>query len=629
MTEFKDASLEYICLNLEDMISNRYYSRHFSHSLANSVRLLQDLDDDLLPELDAVCRENQLTYLPISRGRNTEEYLFEKYPELVSLIEEDKQRKIDSMKIRSRLGMVESRPMASDKTPISPSPKPKAAPAEAPSSPILQSKQSTSDLMFQMDDDVPLSPAGALKGKIPIRGLTPNDAGASRSDPDFPALGSSAIDPGSFRDRSSLEGRIEPAQDALLSESPSESRMRKASGALSPPDALFPAPWGSPATPGSKKDLKEIMAETSETQHPNRPSLASGARESSGTFTSKLSQKERKKLQQQQAQEMLAVRQKDKETPQNPWKAAAPSKTPAKPESPALGDGVESKNPQKPSMTLRQTVAGTPPPPRPNPGPTPAQTQRASSTQTPTKTAPGPPSKIPSPSANTPAPHQQQQQQLQPQPSIHSIRHIPRPEPPSSPPFGSNSQSKSLASIFMQQQTEKNEIREAATAKHNLHDIQQEQEFQEWWDKESKRVQGVVDPEPEEVEQGGVGRDGKGKTGRGGRGGKGPSSSSGSSGPRKRRGQGQGQGQGPGQDVSALTQQLSGPGSAQQKGRRESGSVRGGHGHAHAESGATPAGDNPVNRRGGSGRNPPSNANANANANARRGKGRDQRGRKP
>jgi hypothetical protein len=54
--------------------------------------------------------------------------------------------------------------------------------------------------------------------------------------------------------------------------------------------------------------------------------------------------------------------------------------------------------------------------------------------------------------------------------------------------MGPSSGQASLASILLQQQAEKDEIREAATAKHNLQDIQLEQEFQEWWDKESKRV---------------------------------------------------------------------------------------------------------------------------------------------
>lgn len=65
----------------------------------------------------------------------------------------------------------------------------------------------------------------------------------------------------------------------------------------------------------------------------------------------------------------------------------------------------------------------------------------------------------------------------------------------------------------MQQQSEKDEIREAASAKHNLQDIQAEQEFQQWWEQESKRVQGLVDEpdaEQDRARKGGAGRGGRG-----------------------------------------------------------------------------------------------------------------------
>jgi hypothetical protein len=93
----------------------------------------------------------------------------------------------------------------------------------------------------------------------------------------------------------------------------------------------------------------------------------------------------------------------------------------------------------------------------------------------------------------------------------------------------------------MQQQTEKDELREAATAKHNLQDIQLEQEFQEWWDKESRRVQGIPEPDSTTAGQ-------KDSEGRGGRGGRGRGSNN-----RKKRGKGSENSAGP----SGLTQQLS------------------------------------------------------------------------
>src|SRR5438046_10574850 len=66
-------------------------------------RLLDDLDEDLFPELDEMCRGNQLAYQPISRGRNADTYLVERYPELLPLVGQDRQRRIDSMRLKFHL----------------------------------------------------------------------------------------------------------------------------------------------------------------------------------------------------------------------------------------------------------------------------------------------------------------------------------------------------------------------------------------------------------------------------------------------------------------------------------------------------------------------------------------------
>lgn len=468
------------------------------------------------------------------------------------------------MKLRLRSNRVESyegrsRPVVNQKAPVSPSPKPKAGLTnELPSSPVLNAKHSTGDLMFQMDDDdASLPPATPMKGKAAIRGHKANDIEADPPDPNFPALGASLA----IRDRRFLGDRRASTQD-LLNGSPSGPGIatpRKRNEPLSPPapDVLPSAAWRSPPPSSSKQDLKEIMAETSQTQQAT-PTAISNARESSGNFASKLSQKERRKLQQQQAQEKLAAEQTLKEARQNPWQTPA-NKWPMK--------EIENLKPvypdQKPAMTLRQTVAGTPPT-KSKPEPTPSKPQShatPSDKQPPTKqpTA-GPSSVAQSTAPNTAA--------ASPQPPIQSIRHMPRPEP--YPSFqSSSSQSKSLASIFMQQQTEKNEIHEAATAKHNLQDIQLEQEFNEWWDKESKRVQGLADAESSATSH-------HERDGRGGRGGRGK-------GPRSQKRHKKAPGNAP--DVSALTQQLSGHNPQSQKNanghpRAPSGNHADSHSHA-------------------------------------------------
>lgn len=438
------------------------------------------------------------------------------------------------MKLRLRSGKVESyegrpRLTPSEKTPVSPSLKAKAGGVnELPSSPILNSKHSTSDLMFQMDDEASLTPATPTKGKAAARDLE-GERSASQPGNDFPALGSNLA----IRDRSFLGDRMPTIQDTRQEGHPSESPVAtpyKSSDTLSPPDALN-APWGSSTPANSRKDLKEIMAETSQTRQPGHAPTTYN-RDTSSNFASKLSQKERKKLQQQQAQEILAAEQQAKEASKNPWKTPAKKHQNKEPEGPSTGS-LETKTAQKPAMTLRQTVAGTPPL-KQKTGPTPSQTQsRVASSNlqtTPKQPTPGPSTAPPSTSPNTAAP---------PQPSVQSIRHIPRPEPQPTSFHSPSSQSQSLASIFMQQQTEKNEIHDAATAKHNLQDIQLEQEFQEWWDKESRRVQGQAatsTAHPDQEPKGGGRGRGKGQ----------------------QRSNRKGGGAGGGTSESALTQQLSG-----------------------------------------------------------------------
>lgn len=528
---------------------------------------MEDLDGDLLSELDVICHDNQMACFPISRGRNTDDYILEKYPELVALMERDKQRQIDSMKLQSRMDRIDThdtkqRQTSSEKRPTTP--RAKGPPAKdmsnVTSSPILKSKQSISDLMFQMDEEATLSPGDASKGKAAMRNPKPVDVTES------PILGSSVVEGDSFGERSYLDGQMLsslPDNNSPVAESPTESRAgRKRSVNINlstPPNTTSSsaAPWGSrsPMMP-AKKDLKNIMEEASETrvsnlslgmskssETPARKESTSGPGGTSnsngaGNFTPKLSQKERKRLQQQQAQERLATEQKAKEGPQNPWKLSSPSPAGSAPtttpESPPSGQDIQSHShshkaalPQRPAMTLRQTVAGSPKPGVPQshsisgnlPPPAPGTTQ---------------------PNTNLPPTPPSQQQPQQPLP-IHSVRHIPRPEPATSSSAGSLP----LAAILMQQQSEKDEIREAASAKHNLQEIQQEQEFQEWWDKESKRVQGLPDPDAEDNVNGDKDKSGSRNSGRGG------SSSSSSRrgnhhGNRRRGGSGGGDGRGSG-----------------------------------------------------------------------------------
>lgn len=511
---------------------------HTIHKILTIDRLLGDLDEQLLRSLDNVCRDNQLTAFPISRGRNSTEYVYEKYPELVSSIEADRRRLVDFIRLKSHTSKVDIHEGKSrafnEKTSASPSISKSKAGAEreriasVQDSPLLRSKQSTGDLMFQMDDEPLPAPLEPGKGKAVDRGPRPAES-EIRAWNDTPVIGSSLQD-ASFGSRSYLDDRMASPRDANPVGLQATTPDGKTNGSVSPPHV----PWSSTPISGSKKALKDIMNEASEDRVSNL-SLGMTARpENNSSFVPKLSQKERKKMQQQQMQEMATSQQKAKEVAQSPWKIPDPAPAVPTGNTPnASGQDVSSpsptpsKFPQRPGMTLRQTIAGAPPPK--NESPAKPAPPKAHSTSAATATQPrSRPSDIAAPSApsteKAPAP-----------PSIQSVRHIPRPEPYQKSFHSDSPSSTSLATILMQQQTEKDEIREAATAKHNLQDIQAEQAFQEWWDKESRRVQGL--PEPASESSQGQGQDSRQRGSRGGRGGSGRGNSK-SSGQHKRRGKG-------------------------------------------------------------------------------------------
>lgn len=257
------------------------------------------------------------------------------------------------------------------------------------------------------------------------------------------------------------------------------------------------AAWIGPARSSFKTDLKDIMNQASASRTSNL-TQAMTVRDSEPPKAGKMSQKERKKSQQQhiKSQENVLT---DKDvspasTPstssqsKSPWQSVQPTQRPGLKE--ALSSPLQSESARaslllpsvRPSartvMTMRQTVAGTPP------ATSKPEFKPARSVSSPSST----PSSKPLP------------------PQIQSIRHTPSPGT-SSLMIDAGS---SMADILAQQQFEKAAIKEAV-AKRSLQEIQQEQEFQQWWDSESRRVQEG------ESQPGSSGpRRGKGGRGRGG-----------------------------------------------------------------------------------------------------------------
>ncbi|PGH15017.1 hypothetical protein AJ79_02699 [Helicocarpus griseus UAMH5409] len=512
VTAFKQAALEYICLNLEAMLENR---------------LLDDLYDDLFFELDEVCRANQLTCQPISRGRNSEEFLVERYPEVVSLMEHDRQRRIDSMRLRSRLHEDELRegkfrtttmekgvamsPLARKTRP--PEPSSKEGEPIGEKSPLLKSKQSAGDLIFHMDDESLLSSDQTESGR-------PSGLGIAQME-----QAGSSFDYAGARERS-LHADPHAGEKALATTTAQADMSTVSTPLAKPQRGSTGVPWSSVGPSNTKAGLKDIMAEALGS-HQTAADSSTGSRRdipASKLTPSKLSQKERKKLQQQQARDLLAEQEAAKSKPASPWQIVNnkpnPSPAPLQAESQSPRNvSMPVRGPSKAPMTLRQTVAGAPSPQSSTPTPSQQkqQPQREHSTQssTPTKASPRPginQDYFPSPSASQSTSHPSRPQPYNVATPRNKLdqqqQHYSTPSPAAS--------HFSLAYILEQQQTEKDVIREAATAKHNLHDIQLEQEFQEWWDQESRRVREEAE-RAEAAAKGGHGaRRGRGGRGRGG-----------------------------------------------------------------------------------------------------------------
>jgi alpha-tubulin suppressor-like RCC1 family protein len=487
--EFKHVALEYIGLNLESMLEHR---------------LLEELDSDLLYELDETIQSNQLDFMPFARSSRAQDDLLEQYPDLLGQIEQAQKRRVDSMRLQTRFNNEdEDRPTSSNKLRVgsynagSSSPNVQQVrqssshqPQSPAASPSIRAREAEQDLPFEMDDENPVAGLGIGLKSPRIR---PREKFYAVS----PLLGPSAwmdargkpVSESIGTDTSSLAYSLRQAAQP----SPAQSRTLESQPAVRIEGFNLPAPaWKSAAPSSFKTDLRDVMSQASTSQ----TSILTQAMRGKGQDTmkaAKLSQKERKKLQQQQ-QERLRDKEKAPDTPrtfvsavQPLMPAASPWQKVEKPLKASLKDLAEPIPPPASSvfrpaprttMTMRQTVSGTSPLP---------SRQQPRSVSTP---------KVVTPSSK-------------PAPQIQSVRHIPAPTSSSLVDA-----SRSMAEILAQQDLEKRAVKEAVT-KRSLQEIQQEQEFQQWWDGEARRVQ-----EEELATNAATAARGRGKGGRG-RGGKG------------------------------------------------------------------------------------------------------------
>lgn len=503
ITAFKDAGLEYVALQAENFLENN---------------LLESLDEEVIEELDAVVRENQLAHYPFARSGRAELLLHEQHPELAQDIEEERQRRAKEMafkasqkeeerklssSLKGRFGSLE------DASSFSPSlEKPagmrRTSRNEPFESPDLRPKSIQADLIFNMDDDDdddqrPVdSPSIRPQRIFDIRKQSELDL--------FPSLSSS------YRDEK------QKTVDQSSWTSPQAGTM----GVDGRPAATTPGksgnPWAPAALPTHKLDLREIMGESS----PGQSALSAGlaaqkAKDATKHQQIKLSQKERKKQQQlqaEQASKMPRVKtpweKPSADATLSPWKTVpSASKPPVKD---AVAEPPSTAPPNPKLLVAAETSAKSISRRTQSP-----DTRHSGQSRTPTTAPPvRPPPK---------------QTATAPTPGTTSTFSVDDPSkritPHSRSYFKPAAKSESTLGLGMNDIIElerrKLEAVKEAAAKRSLMEIQQEQEFQEWWDEESRRTQEEearrMANQKEREDGKARGRRGRGAKARGGRGG--------------------------------------------------------------------------------------------------------------
>ncbi|KAK7991881.1 myosin [Apiospora saccharicola] len=487
VTEFKDKGLEYICLQMESMLENH---------------LLDNLDEELLLELDEVVRDNQLARCPFARSGRADLLLHERYPQLASDINEERQRRVREMaykvmskdeekkissSFKARIGSLD------DMSGVSLTPdrtrQKSRTPRNEPFSPNLRPKNSQADLMFDMDDDASSSPSSP-SSPCP----KPLDAGLRKELDQLSSLPESSwkVPKGKsiqWIDEAAASPPTPLALRPALSSSSSGANRRVTSGG---------APWAAAPLPTSKLGLQDIMNESKSTQSALSAELAAEKKEAAKLTPQKLSQKERKKFLQQQAEEAAREEAKAEQQRQTPWiqvedkKASSPWKSSQAPPNTSIKD-ILSNEAKASSLAV--------------PGAKPLVAAESSGKSTPRRTA-SPDTRFPgqnrsgsatprgSAARATSGSNLQAKsgpsQVMSPSPSSapeskplvpHSKSYIQRTPRQSESLIGLG-----LADIIDHERRQQESVKEAV-AKRSLQEIQEEQAFQEWWDQESRRTQ--------------------------------------------------------------------------------------------------------------------------------------------
>ncbi|KAI9765450.1 MAG: hypothetical protein M1840_007409 [Geoglossum simile] len=473
VTRFKDAVLEYLCLNLEAMLENH---------------LLDELDQDLQLELDQVVHE--------------------RYPELATMLDHERRAKADPFLAQSRAQGEENRHSNSLKAkpsgmdglsspPMSMSQKSCRKPpryVSAPSkSPVLKSKTSGTDLMFDMDEgDEFLRMKGGSKrdlqpGPPMLRGISSQDLGTQATDlpnriAGLDVKGEALYPQQQTPDRELSSQSLVPTATESDRARPPDSPLQRAT--QSP---TLTRRWGfNPPFP-AKLSMKEIMEQASASRTSNISAELSAKTKQEKPLRGKVSQKERKKQQHQGMQSGSSG---------HPTVAPEKLTVPGKPTSPW-------RSPIRgPKVSLKDILGGK------------EQPENSHAQALPI------PSHVKSETDSTTSSHHTPPKDLLIQPPRQRATDVPQATPPSLIAFAGPSLQLPLSEIISQQQREQ-EIIKGTVLKRSLIEIQQEQEFQSWWEAESARVRGEEEAEAARArvrERRERGRGKRGSRGRGDRG---------------------------------------------------------------------------------------------------------------
>jgi alpha-tubulin suppressor-like RCC1 family protein len=478
--EFKDAGLEYLCLNLEAMLQGHY---------------LNELDEDLLEELDEVVRQNQLACMPFVKSGRAELSLHERHPELAAILDHNRRVKIDSVILRTKFHDAGVFSPGSYNEDLAVSPTTQRSRRRSSTiirteldRPSLKSKGTSKDLMFDMDEESDFNPQSprespAIRPMTSPRALDPLFEDLPLEDTWFDSRGKILPSP-KLTAQSSIHGTPTPRtpKSPLMTSQTSPHPLK---------------PWTLTPLSGQKTAMKDIMAQAATTTRTS--SLSQDIDQARGSLPDiptpfslpapKMSQKDRKRLQHNQQASSSTIQPATTPLGSSPfsWQAVSAKSKPAlkdvmmSEQTISKGKGSApstARTSSTPQLTMRQTVANIKGTASPSPSPSPlpgSGSQRVHQQRSVSDSKSMVPSGLESPQTRGATNFSNSR------PIPQSIRRQPVIVDPSSWDM-------SMTEILAQQQLEKDYLK-GVVAKRDLQEIQAEQEFQEWWDKESARVQ--------------------------------------------------------------------------------------------------------------------------------------------